>query len=95
MAGGGFTGNTLNDLTPYFNKLIQPKRNFLAFFKLDKNKFESLTQKEKNRFNEFYPVANFIPEFIYSMIEKYDDDGSPIINSSSLLLNPFCQDLYY
>jgi hypothetical protein len=47
---------------------------------LDKNTFESFTTQQKKRLHEYYPIINdFDPDMFYSMIEKYDEDGAPIL----------------
>jgi glycine/D-amino acid oxidase-like deaminating enzyme len=79
-AAGPYTGTLVKSVAPYFNQLITPKRLFLAFFKLDKNTFESFTTQQKKRLHEYYPIINdFDPDMFYSMIEKYDEDGAPIL----------------
>ncbi len=79
-AAGPYTGTLVKSIAPNFNQLITPKRLFLAFFKLDKNTFESFTTQQKKRLHEYYPIINdFDPDMFYSMIEKYDEDGAPIL----------------
>jgi len=78
-AAGPFNGSLVRDVAPYFESLISPKRLFLAFFKIKSRTYKSLTKEQQNRFHEFYPVAFLDSEIFYSMIEKYDDQGMPII----------------
>lgn len=78
-AAGPFNGSLVRGVAPYFESLISPKRLFLAFFKIKSSTYKSLTIEQQNRFHEFYPVAFLDSEIFYSMIEKYDDQGMPII----------------
>jgi len=78
-AAGPFNGSLVRGVAPYFESLISPKRLFLAFFKIKSSTYKSLTREQQNRFHEFYPVAFLDSEIFYSMIEKYDDQGMPII----------------
>ena len=92
-AAGPFNGNLVRDIAPYFELLIRPKRLFLAFFKIKRDTYESLTKEQQNRFHEFYPVAYMDSEIFYSMIEKYDDQGMPIIKVGGHFLRTDINDL--
>ena len=79
-AAGPYTGILVKDIAPYINQLITPQRLFLAFFKMDKNTFESFSYEQKKRLHEFYPIIDESdPDMFYSMIEQYDEDGAPIL----------------
>lgn len=79
-AAGPYTGTLVKSIAPYFSQLITPKRSFLAFFKLDKSIYNSFSDQQKTRLHEYYPIiAEDDPDMFYSMIEKYDVDGVPII----------------
>jgi len=78
-AAGPFNGSLVKDIAPYFEKLITPKRLFLAFLKINAQAYEGLTQDQKNRIRESYPIIHFNSGIYYSMIEKLDDQGIPII----------------
>lgn len=92
-AAGPFNGSLVSDIAPYFETLIVPKRLFLAFFKVNRHLYESLTQEQQNRFREFYPIAYMDSEIFYSMIEKYDDQGMPIIKVGGHFLRTDINDL--
>lgn len=92
-AAGPFNGSLVRDIAPYFESLINPKRLFLAFFKIKRDTYERLTVEEKNRFREFYPVAYMDSEIFYSMIEKYDKEGMPIIKVGGHFLRTDIKDL--
>jgi hypothetical protein len=66
---------------------------FLAFFKVNRDHYENLTKEQKNRFREFYPIAYMNSEIFYSMIEKYDDQGIPIIKVGGHFLRTDINDL--
>ena len=78
-ATGPYTGKLLQEIAPKFDELITPKRVFLAFLKIDPAKYKSLSPDQKLKIKEFYPVADFTSDLMFSMIEKTDDDGIPII----------------
>jgi glycine/D-amino acid oxidase-like deaminating enzyme len=80
-AAGPYTGALLKDIAPQFNELIYPKRVFLAFLKTDPVKYESFTAGQKQKLADSYPVVNITPEGIFSMIEKTDQDGNPLIKT--------------
>ena len=92
-AAGPFNGSLVKDIAPYFEALITPKRLFLAFFKINRHTYESLTEEQLNRLREFYPVAYMDSEIFYSMIEKYDDQGMPIIKVGGHFLRTDINDL--
>lgn len=78
-AAGPYTGPLLKEIAPQFDKLISAKRVYLVFLKMNPAKYESLSSDQKQKINEFYPVADFSSDLMFSMIEKTDEDGVPII----------------
>lgn len=82
-AVGPYTGELLKKVAPYFKKLIDPQRVFLAFFKPTKAQFDSYTPKQKEQLFNGYPVINSMAGTrqgsFFSMIEKIDKQGIPLI----------------
>jgi len=82
-AAGPFTGKLLRSVAPYFESLITPQRVFLAFLKIDKERYQSLSESQKEKLRSFYPVINSSKGTrdgsFFSMIEYYDEDGLPVI----------------
>jgi len=82
-AAGPFTGQLLKNTAPYFDKLINPQRVFLAFFKIKKAHFENYTPEQKEKVFTAYPVINSSKGTrdgsFFSMIEKVDEFGFPLI----------------
>ena len=92
-AAGPFNGSLVKEIAPYFETLITPKRLFLTFLKINSHTYESLTEEQQNRIHEFYPVAYLNSEIFYSMIEKQDDQGMPIIKAGGHFLRTDIEDL--
>ena len=92
-AAGPYNGLLVQDIAPYFSKLIAPKRLFLAFLKINRSTYESLMSEQKKKLQEFYPVANLNSEIYYSMIEKYDEDGIPLLKVGGHFLRTDIDDL--
>tara|TARA_B100000989_G_scaffold287257_1_gene256717 strand:+ start:3476 stop:4762 length:1287 start_codon:yes stop_codon:yes gene_type:complete len=92
-SAGPFNGNLVKGIAPYFESLISPKRLFLAFFKIKSSTYKKLNKEQINRFREFYPIAYMDSETFYSMIEKYDDHGIPIIKVGGHFLRTEIKDL--
>lgn len=78
-AAGPYNGTLVKDVAPYFSDLISPKRLFLSFIKINPIKYELLTSEQKMKLKESYPVAYLNSEIFYSMIEKYDEKGNPLL----------------
>lgn len=78
-AAGPYTGELLRETVPYFEKLVTPKRLFLAFLKPTPQAWEALGEAGRERLRNFYPMADLDPEGFYSMIEGDDKDGIPVI----------------
>lgn len=80
---GPYTGTILQDVAPYLDTLISPQRVFLAFFRVDPKVYQSLTEEQKQKLQQFYPVINSSKGTragsFFSMIEYYDPEGNPII----------------
>ena len=96
-AAGPFTGKLLKDVAPYFADLIKPQRVFTAFYKIKKEKYDSFSAKEKQVISDAYPVINSsrggrMGSF-FSMIEKRNSDGSPLIKIGGHFQRSDIQDL--
>ncbi|MEP1096504.1 MAG: FAD-dependent oxidoreductase [Cyclobacteriaceae bacterium] len=78
-AAGPYTGNLLKKVAPEFSQLITPKRVFLAFLKIRKERFQSYSADQKQKIFNFYPLIDLGPDHIFSMIEEKDKDGNPLL----------------
>jgi len=82
-AAGPYTGKLLHKIAPYFDSLINPKRVFLAFLRIKKEHYQSLSNEEKEKLHLFYPVINSSKGTrdgsFFSMIEYFDEDKIPVI----------------
>jgi len=78
-AAGPYTGELLEKVAPYFSEIINPQRVFLGYFKIAKDRYAAYTVEQKKKIMDFYPVADFTPDIMFSMIEKIDEDGIPIL----------------
>ncbi len=92
-AAGPFNGMLVKDIAPYFAKLITPKRLFLSFLRIKENTYENFSDDEKRKLIESYPVANLNSEIFYSMIEKFDEHGMPLIKVGGHFLRTDIDDL--
>lgn len=73
--------------------MITPKRVFLVFLKIDPATYQSLTRDQKQKIREFYPVADFTSDLMFSMVEKVDSDGVPVIKIGGHLIREKIQNL--
>lgn len=82
-AAGPYTSELLQDIAPYFKKLVNPQRVFLAFLRINPESYHSFTEVEKEKLNKAYPVINSSTGTkdgsFFSMIEYFDQDGAPVI----------------
>ena len=78
-AAGPYNTKLVKEIAPYFSELITPKRLFLSFLKIKSSKYSLLTDEQKRKINDFYPVANLNSEIFYSMIEKFDEEDKPLL----------------
>ncbi len=78
-APGPYNGILLRDIAPIIADLIAPKRVFLAFLKIDPLRFESYSPEQKQKVFNFYPLLDLGPDHIFSMVEKRDENGHPLI----------------
>ncbi len=82
-AAGPYTGQLLKIQAPYFEKLINPQRVYLAFLKIKKETYDQYTKNQKRKLAEFYPVINSSKGTrdgsFFAMIEYIDKDGVPVI----------------
>ena len=92
-AAGPYNGTLVKAIAPYFSRLISPKRLFLSFLKIDSDTYELLTNEQKIKLKEAYPVAYLNSEIFYSMIEKYDENDRPLLKIGGHLLRTEIKDL--
>lgn len=78
-AAGPYNGKLLQNISPAIDKLITPKRLFLSFLKIKLEAFNQLSELHKQKLIGAYPVIKLHSALFYSMIEKYDSDGVPIL----------------
>ncbi|WP_257294012.1 FAD-binding oxidoreductase [Endozoicomonas sp. YOMI1] len=82
-AAGPHTGPLLSELAPYMDKLITPKRVFLAFLQISPEKYHQLDDHARSQLKRAYPVINSSAGTrqgsFYSMFEYSDADGNPVI----------------
>ena len=78
IAAGPYSLNLLNDLSKDMSELLDIRRLFLAFFKVNEVQYKSLSEERKKILVESFPVAQLDDVIYYSMIEKFED-GIPII----------------
>lgn len=78
---GPYTGTILKDISEIPEKWITPKRVFLGFFQIDKARYHSYSLVERDKIASFLPVIDLGPTYHFSMIEKTDTSGIPIIKT--------------
>ena len=78
-AAGPYNGQLLKDIAPYVSELIRPQRVFLNYFKLNAQVYQSLSEDQQAKFQDYFPVADITQEIMYAMVENWDDDGSPVL----------------
>lgn len=93
LAAGPYNPTIAKSIAPCFKDLIQIKRLFLSFFRINRSAYEQLSISDRNRIEAFYPVLDFNPEFFYSMIETYDEHNIPVLKVGGHLLRKYIDDL--
>lgn len=82
-AAGPYTGTLLKNVAPYFSTLITPQRVFLAFLKIEKNRYDQYSPAQKQKILHAYPVINSSAGTrtgsFFSMLEGRDENGNPLI----------------
>ncbi len=92
-AVGPYSGQVLEYLAPNISSLITPKRVFLAFLKIDESRFESYSGEQKQKMFNFHPLIDLGPDHIFSMVEKRDERGHPLIKVGGHFLRNEISDL--
>ena len=82
-AAGPYTGSLLQDVAPEFDRLITPRRVFLAFFEVAPEFWDSLLPAKQQGLKDLFPAINSTLQTRasgqFSMIERYTERGTPII----------------
>ena len=82
-AAGPYTGGLLQDVAQEFDRLITPRRVFLAFFEVAPEFWKSLPPAKQQGLKDLFPAINSTLQTRasgqFSMIERYTERGTPII----------------
>jgi len=85
IAAGPYSGNLLKNIAPALDQRITPKRVCLSFFSISQDTWHRLTAEHKSKITDYYPLIDMSPDFIFSMIEKWDNYGAPVIKTGGHL----------
>lgn len=82
-AAGPYTGSLLQHVAPDFDRLITPKRVYLAFFEVAPEFWNGLSRQKRQGLRDLFPAINSTMQTrargSFSMIERFTDRGTPII----------------
>jgi len=92
-AAGPYNGELTRNVAPYVASLITPKRLFLSFMQIREPVYHSLTAEEQQRLSESFPAAVLDAEIFYTMIEKFQEDGRPLLKVGGHMLRTAIEDL--
>ena len=81
VAAGPYTVSVLKQFAPYFNRIITPKRVLLAYYKIADKRYQEFSTIEKKNIFAAQPMFSQIGKEYFSMIEKLEEDGTPIIKA--------------
>ncbi len=81
VAAGPYTVSVLKQYAPYFNRIITPKRVLLSYFRISEERYAQLSPAEKKSILNAHPMFSQIGKEYFSMVEKIDKDGAPIIKA--------------
>ncbi len=81
VAAGPYTVSVLKKFAPYFNRIITPKRVLLSYFKIADKRYHQLSDLEIKNILAAQPMFSQIGKEYFSMIEKFDKNGAPIIKA--------------
>lgn len=81
VAAGPYTVEVLKDFAPYFNRVITPKRVLVSYFKIAKERYKKLSEKELKHIIAAQPMFSQIGKEYFSMIEERDEAGRPIFKA--------------
>jgi len=81
VAAGPYTVSVLKDFAPYFNKIITPKRVLLGYFKIAEERFQQLSEIELKSIFAAHPMFSQVGKEYFSMVERVEANGSPIIKA--------------
>jgi len=81
VAAGPYTVSVLKDFAPYFDRVITPKRVFVAYFKIKDERYQAFSTIEKKNILDAQPVFSQIDKEYFSLVEEIDRDGAPIFKA--------------
>ncbi|MEM1123601.1 MAG: FAD-dependent oxidoreductase [Bacteroidota bacterium] len=81
VAAGPYNPFLLRTICPGLSSLITPKRVLLGYFRITKKRYRQLTSAERENILAAQPAFSQIGKEYFSMIEKFDVDGSPIFKA--------------
>lgn len=92
-AAGPYLATLLRDANSEIVRLITPKRVPLSFFKIVPSKYQTYSAKQKEKIIKFFPLIDVGPSYHFSMIEKMDEHGIPLIKSGGHFQRSAIEDL--
>lgn len=81
VAAGPYTVSILKQFAPYFNRVITPKRVLLAYYKITDKRYEQLSEVEIKSIFAAHPMFSQIGKEYFSMVERIEENGAPIIKA--------------
>lgn len=81
VAAGPYTVSVLKKFAPYLNRILTPKRVFLAFFKIKDKRYAELSPAEIKSIFASQPMFSQIGKEYFSMIAQVDKNGIPVIKA--------------
>jgi glycine/D-amino acid oxidase-like deaminating enzyme len=82
-AAGPYTGSLLEEVAPEFERLITPKRVFLAFFEVIPQFWNEMSPSEQLGLRNLFPGINStVPTRAagsFSMVERFTERGTPVL----------------
>lgn len=92
-AAGPYNGKLLKEIAPVIERVITPKRVFVAFVGISPDVYHALSEPQKKKIEDFYPMIDFTGELVFSMIERREAGGVPIIKVGSHKIRKDISDL--
>jgi len=81
VAAGAYSTEILKDFAPYFNKVLTPKKIALSFLKIKDERYQQLTEVEKNAIQNGFPFFSQLGKQYFALISNAKKNTSPIIKA--------------
>jgi len=81
VAGGAWSGEILQNIAPYFKKLLKPKSVFNCYFTISDAVYNGFSKDQRDKIISFLPIFYRYTDRFYAMIDNFNSTDPPVFKT--------------